>query len=48
VTVDKASDWQTAVGLLNKKLTKESIVLVKGSLGIGLGNLVNEVSIQNK
>ena len=48
VTVDKASDWQTAVGLLNKKLTKESIVLVKGSLGIGLVNLVNEVSIQNK
>jgi len=48
VTVDKASDWQTAVSLLNKKLTKESIVLVKGSLGVGLGNLVNAVSIQNK
>ena len=48
LTVDKASDWQAAVSLLNKKLTKESIVLVKGSLGVGLGNLVNAVSIQNK
>jgi UDP-N-acetylmuramoyl-tripeptide--D-alanyl-D-alanine ligase len=47
VTVDKASDWQTAVSLLNKKLTKESLVLVKGSLGVGLGNLVNEVSLRN-
>lgn len=51
LTVDKAPDWQAAVSLLNEKLAKEpkeSMVLVKGSLGVGLGNLVKAVSIQNQ
>lgn len=46
LTVDKAPTWEAAVSLLNQKLTKESLVLVKGSLDVGLGNLVKAVSIQ--
>ena len=48
LTVDKAPTWEAAVSFLNQKLTKESLVLVKGSLDVGLGNLVKAVSIQNK
>jgi UDP-N-acetylmuramoyl-tripeptide--D-alanyl-D-alanine ligase len=45
--VDIVSSWQDAVDLLDKKLNKESLVLVKGSLGIGLGSLVDELSVLN-
>jgi len=38
--------WQDAVDLLRATLQNKSLVLVKGSLGIGLGNLVDLVSEQ--
>ncbi|HRN77909.1 MAG TPA: UDP-N-acetylmuramoyl-tripeptide--D-alanyl-D-alanine ligase [Candidatus Dependentiae bacterium] len=42
--VDLVSSWQDAVELLDKKLYKESVVLVKGSHDVGLGNLVDVIS----
>lgn len=41
VSVEMVPDWATAVTALENKLDKESIVLVKGSQGMGLRNLVD-------
>jgi UDP-N-acetylmuramoyl-tripeptide--D-alanyl-D-alanine ligase len=44
--VVRVPSWQDAVGVLETKLTTpQSLVLVKGSLGVGLSNLVQEVSM---
>lgn len=42
VKVDMVANWQEAVPYLQEKLALESIVLVKGSNGMGLSNLVQE------
>lgn len=46
VTVSMVPTWQEAITLLNQRLDQESLVLVKASRGIGLNNLVSEVSQQ--
>ncbi|MEX0940615.1 MAG: UDP-N-acetylmuramoyl-tripeptide--D-alanyl-D-alanine ligase [Candidatus Babeliales bacterium] len=43
VQIDMVASWQEALEKLKGKLDQESIVLVKGSLGIGLKNLVDEL-----
>lgn len=43
--VEKVATWELAVSLLNKRLGRDSLVLVKGSNGVGLGNLVQTVSV---
>lgn len=40
--VDHVPSWQDAVDTLKEILQDESLVLVKGSFGMGLGNLVNQ------
>lgn len=41
VLVEMVPDWNAAVKLLESKLDQESLVLVKGSNGVGLRNLVS-------
>jgi UDP-N-acetylmuramoyl-tripeptide--D-alanyl-D-alanine ligase len=41
LTVEMVPDWATAVTALETKLDQESVVLVKGSQGMGLRNLVD-------
>lgn len=48
VTIECASNWQDAVHLLENRLQKNACVLVKGSLGIGLQNLVNQFTVAQK
>jgi len=43
VEIDHVANWQEAQKVLAPKLTTKSVVLVKGSRGIGLDNLVNAV-----
>ena len=45
VSATRVATWQQAVEVLEKQLAPESLVLVKGSLGVGLGNLVQEISL---
>lgn len=40
VSIEMVPDWGSAVKILENKLDKESLVLVKGSQGMGLRNLV--------
>ena len=40
ISIHIVPTWQDAAALLEKKLTHESFVLVKGSYGVGLGNIV--------
>lgn len=40
VSIEMVPDWGSAVAILENKLDKESLVLVKGSQGMGLRNLV--------
>jgi UDP-N-acetylmuramoyl-tripeptide--D-alanyl-D-alanine ligase len=44
VTVEHVPTWQEAKEYLQKELVNESAVLVKGSLGMKLKNLVNELT----
>jgi UDP-N-acetylmuramyl pentapeptide synthase len=44
VSSEIVPDWQTALTVLNKHLSEQSVVLVKGSNGVGLKNLVQEVA----
>ena len=44
LNVDLAPDWQAAHQMLEEKLSEKSVVLVKGSLGIGLRNLVDKLT----
>ncbi len=44
VHADIVSTWEDAVERLKNKLDKESLIFVKGSHGIGLTNLVEEVT----
>jgi UDP-N-acetylmuramoyl-tripeptide--D-alanyl-D-alanine ligase len=41
LAIEVVPDWQAAVDLLKNQLSQESVVLVKGSNGIGLRNLVD-------
>lgn len=44
VSVECVATWQDAVKNLEKNLAQDSLVLVKGSHGMGLSNLVNAIS----
>jgi UDP-N-acetylmuramoyl-tripeptide--D-alanyl-D-alanine ligase len=44
ITCDVVPTWKEAVGCLASKLDKESIVLVKGSLSLGLKNIIQEMA----
>ncbi len=46
VTVTMVPSWQEAIQLLGERLDQESLVLVKGSRGVGLSNLVTAVAEQ--
>ena len=46
VTVDTVPTWKEAVDLLQERMSKDSLVLVKGSRGVGLSNLVTAVSTE--
>ena len=46
LSVEKVDTWQEALVLLESRLTQDSLVLVKGSLGVGLSNIVNHLSIE--
>ena len=48
IAVVRVASWQEAVGALEHTLARNSLVLVKGSQGMGLGNLVQQVSITKK
>ncbi|BDC34626.1 UDP-N-acetylmuramoyl-tripeptide--D-alanyl-D-alanine ligase [Candidatus Dependentiae bacterium Noda2021] len=45
VSVDIVPNWQEAVTLLDAKMVDESMVLVKGSRGMALDNLVNHFTV---
>lgn len=47
ITAEIVPDWQAAVDALNKQLDSESLVLVKGSRGMQLNNLVDAVTQQS-
>ena len=42
ISVDIVPTWKEAVEKLEEQLAQESVVLVKGSRGIGLDNLVQK------
>jgi UDP-N-acetylmuramyl pentapeptide synthase len=42
ISVDIVPTWKEAVEKLENQLSNESIVLVKGSLGVALDNLVQK------
>ncbi len=42
LSVEMVPSWQDAVEKLHQQVDKESTILVKGSLGVGLGNLVKK------
>lgn len=44
LTVEQVPTWQDALTALEKSLDKDSVVLVKGSRGMGLKNLVDSVA----
>ena len=44
VIVDHVSNWQEARQALQNMLEQDSVVLVKGSRGMGLDNLVDALS----
>ena len=44
LSVDVTPDWKTAKEILDGKLADKSTVLVKGSRGVGLGNLVESLT----
>ena len=44
VKVEHVANWKEAQVVLEKKMDKDSMVLIKGSLGMKLKNLVNELS----
>ena len=44
LTFEIVPTWHEAITCLEKKLNQESIVLVKGSRGVGLDNLVKKIS----
>lgn len=44
LTADIVPTWQEAVAKLEGKLNKESTVLVKGSFGVGLSNIVDTIA----
>ena len=45
LTVVTVANWQEAITYLESALSQESLVLVKGSRGMGLTNVVNALSI---
>ena len=48
ITFEHVPTWQEAVTSLKKRLDREAAILVKGSLGMHLGNLVGELTIEQK
>lgn len=48
ITFEHVNTWQEAVLSLKKRLDREAAILVKGSLGMHLGNLVGELTIEQK
>jgi UDP-N-acetylmuramoyl-tripeptide--D-alanyl-D-alanine ligase len=44
LSVDLVSSWEEAVNIIKKKLSTESVVLVKGSRAVGLDNLVTSLA----
>lgn len=44
VTFDHVGTWQEALKLIKTKLDKDSTILIKGSNGVGLTNIVKEIS----
>ncbi len=44
LAVEHAATWQDALEMVKKDLNEDSVVLVKGSNGIGLGNLVHAMT----
>lgn len=44
IEVELVAAWEDALALIKKSLAQESIVLVKGSNGVGLYNLVNHLT----
>lgn len=45
MTVEMVPTWREAIKSLELKLDRESVVLVKGSRGVGLDNLITQVSL---
>ena len=48
ISFEHVATWEEAVKILKKRLDKEAAILVKGSNGMQLGNLVGELTIQEK
>jgi UDP-N-acetylmuramoyl-tripeptide--D-alanyl-D-alanine ligase len=48
ISAVRVATWQQAVEVLETQLASESLVLVKGSLAVGLGNLVQEISFDKR
>lgn len=48
LTLDIVPNWAAAIDILKDKLQEESVVLVKGSQGMGLRNLVSAFTSENK
>ncbi len=48
ITFEHVATWQDAVKILKKRLDREAAILVKGSNGIQLSNLVGELTVKQK
>jgi UDP-N-acetylmuramyl pentapeptide synthase len=44
LSVSTAPTWKEAIALLEDTMDSDALVLVKGSHGMGLGNLVKEIA----
>lgn len=44
ITYEHVANWKEATEVLKKRLDREAVILVKGSLGMQLGSLVNELA----
>ncbi len=45
ITIEMVPHWKDALTVVRTRLSSESVVLVKGSRGIGLNNLVQELTV---
>ena len=48
ITFEHVDNWEDAVKLVKKRLNKEAAILVKGSNGVKLSNLVGELTVKQK
>ena len=44
LSFEHVSDWKSASDCLKKRLDREAVILVKGSSGMNLGGIVNELT----